>query len=112
MKQPVSKTTKIVFPIVVVTIVASILAPIGRPVIGTVMLGNLMKESGVVERSEKRLGKRDCKHRDPSPWALHRRNDGSGQVLARGNLLVLALGFIAIGLDTAVGVLFGKLMCC
>src|SRR5215204_777513 len=48
-RQPVSKTTKILFPIVV-TIFASILAPIGTPLIGTVMLGNLMKESGVVER--------------------------------------------------------------
>src|SRR5947199_3841199 len=48
-KQPVSKTTKIVFP-VVVTVVASILAPIGTPLIGMVMLGNLMRESGVVER--------------------------------------------------------------
>src|SRR6266581_6884898 len=48
-KQPVSKTTKIVFP-VVVTVVASILAPIGTPLIGMVMLGNLMRESGAVER--------------------------------------------------------------
>src|SRR4249920_1524663 len=44
-KQPVSKTTKIV-----VTIVASILAPLGAALIGTVMLGNLMRESGVVDR--------------------------------------------------------------
>src|SRR4249920_1876709 len=48
-KQPVSKTTKIIFPIVV-TIVASILAPLGAALIGTVMLGNLMRESGVVDR--------------------------------------------------------------
>src|SRR5258705_7912073 len=48
-KQPVSKTTKIIFP-VVVTIVASILAPLGAALIGTVMLGNLLRESGVVDR--------------------------------------------------------------
>ena len=48
-KQPVSKTAKIIFPIVV-TIVASILAPLGAALIGTVMLGNLMRESGVVDR--------------------------------------------------------------
>src|SRR4029450_7414009 len=47
--QPISKTTKIVFPIVV-TIFASILAPKGAPLIGTVMLGNLLRESGVVDR--------------------------------------------------------------
>ena len=48
-REPISKTTKIVFPIVV-TIFASILAPKGAPLIGTVMLGNLMRESGVVDR--------------------------------------------------------------
>jgi oxaloacetate decarboxylase beta subunit len=48
-KQPISKTTKILFP-VIVTIFASILAPKGAPLIGTVMLGNLMRESGAVER--------------------------------------------------------------
>src|SRR5207237_3489752 len=47
--QAISKTTKIVFPIVV-TIFASILAPKGAPLIGTVMLGNLMRESGCVDR--------------------------------------------------------------
>ncbi len=47
--QPISKTTKIVFPIAV-TIFASILAPKGAPLIGTVMLGNLLRESGVVDR--------------------------------------------------------------
>src|SRR2546428_2220881 len=48
-KQPVSKTTKILFP-VVVTVAASLVAPFGTPLIGMVMLGNLMKECGVVER--------------------------------------------------------------
>ena len=57
-RQPVSKTTKILFPIVV-TIFASILAPKGAPLIGTVMLGNLMKESGVVDRL-KRAAENDC----------------------------------------------------
>src|ERR1044072_122024 len=48
-KQPVSKTIKIVLP-VVVTIAASLVAPLGTPLIGMVMLGNLLKECGVVER--------------------------------------------------------------
>src|SRR5215467_5650548 len=47
--QPISRATKIAFPIIV-TIFASILAPKGAPLIGTVMLGNLLRESGVVER--------------------------------------------------------------
>jgi len=47
--QPISRATKIAFPIIV-TIFASILAPKGAPLIGTVMLGNLLRESGCVER--------------------------------------------------------------
>lgn len=54
MKQlrPVSKTEKILFPIVL-TIVISLLLPSAAPLIGCLMLGNLMKECGVVERLSK-----------------------------------------------------------
>jgi oxaloacetate decarboxylase beta subunit len=97
-RQPVSKTTKILFPIVV-TIFASILAPKGAPLIGTVMLGNLMKESGVVDRL-KRAAENEIA--DVVTLLLG---------LCIGATMDLALGFVAIGLDTAVGVLFGKLMC-
>jgi len=47
--RPVSKTEKILFP-VVVTIVISLLFPAVAPIIGMLMLGNLFRESGVVER--------------------------------------------------------------
>src|SRR6185295_10540220 len=46
---PISKAAKIAFPIVV-TIFASILAPKGAPLIATIMLGNLFRESGCVDR--------------------------------------------------------------
>lgn len=54
MKQlrPVSKTEKILFPIVL-TIIISLLLPSAAPLIGCLMLGNLMKECGVVERLSK-----------------------------------------------------------
>jgi oxaloacetate decarboxylase beta subunit len=45
----VSKTTKMLFPIVI-TIVGGCIAPKGLPLLATIMLGNLMKESGVVAR--------------------------------------------------------------
>lgn len=109
-KQPVSKTTKIVFP-VVVTVVASILAPIGTPLIGTVMLGNLMRECGVVERlknaSENEITNIVTLLLGLSIGATMQ----ADKFLRAETLMVLALGLIAIGLDTAVGVLFGKLMC-
>ncbi len=109
-KRPVSKTTKILFPIVV-TIFASILAPKGAPLIGTVMLGNLMRESGVVERlksaAENEIANIVTLLLGLSIGATME----AANFLRAQTLLVLALGFIAIGLDTAVGLLFGKAMC-
>jgi carboxybiotin decarboxylase len=109
-KRPVSKTAKIVFPIVV-TIFASILAPKGAPLIGTVMLGNLMRESGGVERlksaSENEITNIVTLLLGLSIGATME----AANFLRPQTLLVLALGFVAIGLDTAVGVLFGKAMC-
>src|SRR3989337_293351 len=51
-KKSVSKTTKIVFPLVV-TVIGGLIAPKGLPLLGTIMLGNLMKECGVVSRLAK-----------------------------------------------------------
>jgi carboxybiotin decarboxylase len=109
-RQPISKTTKIVFPIVV-TIFASILAPKGAPLIGTIMLGNLMRESSVVDRlksaSENEITNIVTLLLGLCIGATMEANN----FLRAQTLLVLGLGFVAICLDTAVGVLFGKLMC-
>jgi oxaloacetate decarboxylase beta subunit len=109
-KQPVSKTTKILFPIVV-TIFASLLAPKGAPLIGTIMLGNLMKESGVVERLKSASENEIANIVTLLLGLCIGGTMEAGQFLRGQTLLVLALGFIAIGLDTAVGLLFGKAMC-
>jgi carboxybiotin decarboxylase len=109
-KQPVSKTTKIIFPIAV-TIVASLLAPIGTPLIGTVMLGNLMRESGVVERL-KHASENEITNIVTLLLGLCiGATMAAEQFLRAETLMVLALGLIAIGLDTVMGLLFGKLMC-
>jgi oxaloacetate decarboxylase beta subunit len=109
-RQPVSKTTKILFP-VVVTIFASILAPKGAPLIGTVMLGNLMKESGAVDRL-KSASENEIANVVTLLLGLCIGATMEADKFLRGQtLLILALGFIAISLDTVVGVLFGKLMC-
>ncbi len=109
-KRPVSKSTKILFPIVV-TVAVSLLAPKGTPLIGMLMLGNLMRESGVVER---------LKHTSENEIAnivtlLLGLSIGATmeaeKFLRAETLIVLALGLVAIGLDTVMGVLFGKLMC-
>ena len=109
-REPISKTTKIVFPIVV-TIFASILAPKGAPLIGTVMLGNLLRESGVVDRL-KNAAENEITNIVTLLLGLCIGATMEASNFLRGEtLLILCLGFIAISLDTAVGVLFGKLMC-
>lgn len=109
-KRPVSKTTKIMFP-VVVTIATSLIAPMGTPLIGMVMLGNLMRESGVVERlknaSENEITNIVTLLLGLSIGATME----AAKFLRAETLMVLGLGFIAISLDTVMGVLFGKLMC-
>ena len=50
--RPVSKTEKILFPIIIAVII-SLLLPSAAPLIGCLMLGNLMKECGVVDRLSK-----------------------------------------------------------
>lgn len=108
--QPISKTTKIIFPIAV-TIFASILAPKGAPLIGTVMLGNLMRECGVVDRL-KSASENEIANIVTLLLGLCIGATMEAEKFLRGEtLLVLALGFVAISLDTVVGVLFGKLMC-
>jgi len=107
---PISKTAKITFPIVV-TIFASILAPKGAPLIATIMLGNLFRESGCVDRLK------NCAENELTNIVTLLLGLCIGatmeadKFLKAQTLLVLMLGFIAISLDTAVGVLFGKLMC-
>jgi oxaloacetate decarboxylase beta subunit len=109
-KQPVSKNTKILFPIVV-TIFASILAPKGAPLIGTVMLGNLMRESGVVERLKSAAENEIANIVTLLLGLCIGATMEAGKFLQAQTLMILALGFIAISLDTVVGLLFGKLMC-
>ena len=108
--QPISRASKIAFPIVV-TIFASILAPKGAPLIGTVMLGNLMRESGCVERLKNASENEITNIVTLLLGLCIGATMEASNFLRAQTLLVLALGFVAISLDTAVGVLFGKTMC-
>jgi len=109
-KRPVSKTTKVLFP-VVVTVAASLLAPKGTPLIGMVMLGNLMRECGVVERL-RHASENEIANTVTLLLGLSIGATMEAEKFLRGEtLIVLALGLVAIGLDTVMGVLCGKLMC-
>jgi oxaloacetate decarboxylase beta subunit len=108
-KRSVSKTTKILFPLVV-TVIGGLIAPKGLPLFGTIMLGNLMRESGVVSRltkaSENEIANIVTLLLGISIGATM---DGRN-FLTPQTLMVLCLGFIAICLDTVCGVMFGKLL--
>jgi carboxybiotin decarboxylase len=106
----VSARTKLLFPIVV-TIITGLIAPKGLPLMGTVMLGNFMKESGVVPRltgaSENEIANIVTLFLGLAIGATM-----EGHVFLKPETLaIFGLGFVAICADTAAGVLLGKLMC-
>jgi len=105
-----SKRVRILFPIVVV-IVGSLIAPQGTPLLATVMLGNLMRESGVVERLTQAAANEITNVVTLLLGISIGATMQAGAFLTVQTLIILALGFIAICLDTACGVLFGKVMC-
>jgi carboxybiotin decarboxylase len=108
-KRSVSKTTKILFPLVV-TVIGGLIAPMGLPLLGTIMLGNLMKESGAVSRLTK-ASENEIANIVTLLLGISIGATMDGRVfLNPQTLIILALGFLAICLDTACGVLFGKLM--
>jgi oxaloacetate decarboxylase beta subunit len=106
----VSKRVKILFPIVV-TIVGSIVAPQGTPLLGSVMLGNLMRESGVVERLTNMAANELANIVTLLLGLAIGATMQADKFLTVTTLIILGLGFVAICLDTVCGVLFGKLMC-
>lgn len=111
MKQlrPVSKTEKILFPIIV-TIFVSFMLPDATPLIGSLMLGNLMRESGVVDRLSK-TAQNELMNIVTIFLGL-----SVGATATAANFLnlktiqILVLGVIAFGFGTAGGVLLAKLM--
>ena len=111
MKQlrPVSKTEKILFPIIV-TIFVSFMLPSAAPLVGCLMLGNLMKECGVVERLNKTVQNELMNIVTIFLGISVGATATAGNFLKRDTLLILGMGVIAFGLGTAGGVLLAKLM--
>ena len=109
-KKSVSRQTKILFPIVV-TLVGGLIAPKGLPLLGTIMLGNFMRESGVVARLTK-ASENEIANVVTLFLGLAIGGTMEGHAFLKPQTLaIFAMGFIAISLDTVAGVLFGKLMC-
>jgi len=108
-KKTVSKTTKLLFPLVV-TLIGGIIAPAGLPLLGTIMLGNFMKECGAVSRLTK-ASENEIANIVTLLLGISVGATMDGKVfLTPQTLILFGLGFLAICLDTACGVLFAKLM--
>ncbi len=108
-QKTVSKTTKLLFPIII-TIVGGLIAPMGLPLLATIMLGNLMKESGVVPRLAN-ASQNEIANIVTLLLGISIGATMSGPVFVqKTTLIILILGLIAICLDTVFGVLFGKIL--
>lgn len=107
--KPVSKEARIAFPLAV-TVVGGMIAPQGLPLLGTIMLGNLMKESGVVSRLTK-ASENEIANVVTLFLGISIGATMDGQKFLTGQtMMILGFGFLAICLDTVCGVLFAKLM--
>lgn len=107
--RPVSKTEKILFPIFV-TAICVLLLPSAAPLIGMLMLGNLFRESGVVERLSKTAQNELMNIITILLGVTVGATANAHTFLQPKTLLIICLGLIAFCVGTAGGVLFGKLM--
>ena len=108
-QRKISRRTRILFPIIVTVIVGTIV-PFAAPLIGTLMLGNLMKESGAVER----LTKASTEEIANTVTLFLGLAIGSTMVgeafLNQATILIMGLGLLAFVLDGCAGVLFAKFL--
>ena len=107
--RPVSKLEKIMFPVIVV-IICAIVLPSAAPLVGMLMLGNIFKESGVVERISK-TAQNELMNIITIFLGVTVGATATGTVfLTPKTLGIVGLGLFAFCMGTAFGVLFGKLM--
>lgn len=108
--RPVSKIEKIIFPIIVVILVATLL-PDAAPLVGMLMLGNLFRESGVVSRISN-TAQNELMNIITIFLGVTVGATATGPVfLSAKTLGIILLGLIAFCIGTACGTLFGKIMC-
>ena len=105
----VSKTEKIIFPIVV-TVLCVLVLPSVAPLIGMFMLGNLFKECGVTERLSDTAQNSLCNIVTIMLGTTVGATAEGKTFLATKTILVIVIGLVAFAFSTAGGVLFGKLM--
>lgn len=107
--RPVSKTEKIIFPIIV-TVLASFLVPPATALIGCLMLGNLFRECGVVDRLSKTAQNELINIVTIFIGLTVGATASAENFLRIQTIEIIILGMVAFAGGTAGGVLFGKLM--
>ncbi|MGL4791923.1 MAG: sodium ion-translocating decarboxylase subunit beta [Anaerotignaceae bacterium] len=107
--RPVSKVEKIIFPRAVTIIISSIV-PAAAPLLGMLMLGNLFKESGVVERINK-TAQNELMNIVTILLGISVGGTATAErFLTVQTISIIILGLLAFSFGTASGVLFGKIM--
>ena len=112
MKQlrPVSRIERLLFPIVV-TIVVAMFVPDAVPLVGCLMLGNIIRESGVTERLSKTAQNELMNIITIFLGVTVGATASADYFLQTKTLFIILLGLVAFCVSTAGGTLFGKLMC-
>ncbi len=108
--RPVSKTEKILFPIVV-TLVVALIIPDAVSLVGCLMLGNLMKESGVCDRLVKTAQNELMNIITIFLGVTVGATATAETFLSLNTLSIIALGLIAFAFSTAGGLFLGNIMC-
>jgi oxaloacetate decarboxylase beta subunit len=103
----ISRRTRIAFP-VAVTLLVGVLVPFATPLIGSLMLGNLMRESGVVERLTHASANEIANVVTLFLGLAIGSTMVGEQFLRPSTLAILGLGILAFGLDCAAGLLFAR----
>ena len=106
----VSKLEKICFPIIV-TVICVLILPTTAPLIGMLMLGNLFKEAGVVERLSETVQNALINIVTIFLGVTVGATAVADKFLSPQTLAIIALGLVAFMFSTAGGLLLGKLMC-
>jgi len=107
--RPVSRLERILFPFVVLTLCA-LLLPSAAPLIGMLMFGNLLRESGVVERLSRAAQNEIINIVTIMLGLAVGSKLSADKFLALETLGILVLGALAFSIGTAAGVLMGKIM--
>src|ERR1044071_7993128 len=107
--KPISQKALLFFP-VILTLVVGLLVPEATPLISMLMLGNLLKVSGVVDRLSKAAQNEIINIATLFLGLAIGATMEASSFLSLATIKILALGLIAFALDTVAGLLFGKLM--